>query len=496
MGAYENPALIVDKSAEILAQGFKEASEGISKGILALGQGLGEKGKAEIKRAQELEDQRNSHFAKTSLDKLNEIQKQAKTATDARKDDAGYDAKVLGFVAENGQQYAEAFATKSWPMSTKEQKDAADKIILDFEKGLGGFLIIGENQGLLKTHLEKRNNPNYVVAGNNDQERAINQAAIDYESGVSNLTVNEEFDNNNQTKKLTFTVDDTPENRAMYGEENITTASDGKIQFTNTLDFSSDLSGFLLVEKANIKTQAQGFVNESLKTGDKLNPNIYTQSETFFDDGKTKVITKQQIFNYTEAAKAITPQIQASLEAYYEAEGDSKDAAANMLALKTALIHDYGFSAEDADILITKGNANTTALAVVDSTLAKFIDQGAEKNVSKDGTIRYIKKDVSKETDNPTDMDSFKETLESKWNRYNAWNKSKDANKGLSPLENQTPIMSPDGKTEFVWNGSGFAVKKYIIDPTTKLPRLDTEASQGVVLKNFEDMMLYMGEGI
>jgi len=496
MGAYENPALIVDKSAEILAQGFKEASAGISKGILALGQGLGEKGKAERERAQELEDKRNSHFAKTSLDKLNEIQEKAKTATELRKDDDGYDAKVLGFVAENGQQYAEAFAIKSWPMSTQEQKDAADKTIFDFEKGLGGFLIIGENQGLLKTRLENRNNPNYVVAGNNDQERAINQAAIDYESGVSNLTVNEEFDNNNQTKKLTFTVDDTPENRAMYGEENITTASDGKIQFTNTFDFSSDLSGFLLVEKANIKTQAQGFVNESLKTDNKLNPNIYTESETFFDDGKTKVITNQQTFNYTDAAKAITPQIGASIEAYYRAKGDSKDAAANMLALKTALMNDYGFSAKDADILITNGNANTITSAVVDSTLKGLFNlDGSEKVVSKDGTIRYIKKDVSRETDNPTDMDSFKETLQSKFNRFNEWSKNK---KGVSPLENQPPIWSPDGKTEFIWDSKGeyFTVQKYVVNPDTKLPVPDPQAGKGVKLNNFEDMMLYMGEGI
>ena len=50
MGAYENPNIIVDKSAEILTQGFVQASEAINKGILAMGQGLGERGKAEEKR--------------------------------------------------------------------------------------------------------------------------------------------------------------------------------------------------------------------------------------------------------------------------------------------------------------------------------------------------------------------------------------------------------------------------------------------------------------
>ena len=78
MGAYENPNIIVDKSAEILTQGFLQASEAIGKGIVAFGAGLGEKGKAEEKRRQELQDQRTSHYAKVGIDVLKELQDTAK----------------------------------------------------------------------------------------------------------------------------------------------------------------------------------------------------------------------------------------------------------------------------------------------------------------------------------------------------------------------------------------------------------------------------------
>jgi hypothetical protein len=497
MGAYENPAMIVDKSAEILTQGFVQASEAINKGILAMGQGLGERGKAEEKRRQELQDQRTSHYAKVGVDTLKQLQDTAKTLTEKRADDAQYDENVLNFVKENGDQYAEATATLSYPLATKEEKEAASKIVKDFDVKLGGFLTIGTNEGTTKDYFnENKLNPDFVVAGDTEQEKAINQATVDFETGSSNLNVTQEYDAENQRKTLTFTVENTPENRSLYGEDNISETKDGQLQFKKVLPLDDDYSGFLLVKKAGLYDQAIGFVNSDLKTDGKLNSNIFNNTDIVYDSGKTKTSTNVQTFNYTTAEAAINKQVGAAVDALYESPKSSKDYAANMLALKTALVNDFGFDAKTAtNLLESEGGPAAITGQIVQQVLAREIPEGAEMIKDDNGNVKYVKKTTSIEHDNPTSLDEFKTTVKSVLNRYDNY---KTSGKGENPFADGYKILSNDKKTEFVWDSQagGFKLKKYFIDRTSGLPRLDTANTTNQVYTDYETMMLAVGEGM
>jgi len=497
MGAYENPAMIVDKSAEILVQGFEQASQAISKGILQMGAGLGEKGKAEEKRRQELQDQKTAHYARVGVDVLKELKDTQKTLTEKRADDAQYDENVVSFVKEHGDQYAEATATLSYPLATKEEREAASQIVKDFDVKLGGFLTIGTNENLTKNYFnDNKLKPEYVVAGDTPQEKAINQATVDFETGSSNLNVTQEYDAENQRKTLTFKIEDTPENRALYGEDNVSEAEDGQLVFKKVLSLDDDYSRFLLVKKAGLYDQAIGFVNSDLKTDGKLNSNIFSNTDVVYDSGKTKTSTNTQTFNYTAAESAINKQVAATVDALYESPESSKDYAANMLALKTALTDDFDFDAETAtNMLKSEGGPAAITNQIVQKILAREIPEGAQMVKDDNGNIKYVKKTTSIEHDNPSSLDEFKTTLRSVLNRYNNFIQN---GTGESPFTDDYKVLSHDKKTEFVWdnNAGGFKLKKYFIDRTSGLPRLDTANTTDQVYTDYETMMLAMGEGM
>ena len=85
MGAYENPAMIQDRSGEIFAQGIKEFSAGISKGIQDYGAALNaaaEQRRKNIAAQGEAEARRRINAAKAGTDAMGQIKLVDPVATD------------------------------------------------------------------------------------------------------------------------------------------------------------------------------------------------------------------------------------------------------------------------------------------------------------------------------------------------------------------------------------------------------------------------------
>ena len=85
MGAYENPAMIQDRSGEIFAQGLKEFSAGISKGIQDYGAALNaaaEQRRKNIAAQAEAEAKRRINAAKAGTDAMGQIKRDGIVATD------------------------------------------------------------------------------------------------------------------------------------------------------------------------------------------------------------------------------------------------------------------------------------------------------------------------------------------------------------------------------------------------------------------------------
>lgn len=501
MGAYENPAMIVDKSAEILTQGFQQASQAISKGILQMGAGLGERGKAEEKRRQELEDQQTKYIANRGAIVLDKVNDTKETLTEARSDDAVFDNQVIEFVNQYGSEYSEAVAMQTWPLSTKEEKEAASQTIKRFEEQLGGYITIGKNEGTGKAYFEEHmNDEDYVVYGETPQEQAINSAFIDFETGSSNLNATQEYDSQSQKKTITFTVEDTPENTELYGENNLSEAKDGKRQFKKTVKYDDDYSDFLMVKKAGLLSKAEEVVANNIMDGNNLKPSISSVTKDTYDDGNVATTTQKVIFSYTAAEAAIRPQIRSSVDALFRAGTNSKDNAKNMLALKTSLMQDFSFTSKEADEIMQREKSNVDDITnlIVEKVLSTQINPRAVEQTIDGNRFMVLEEQTGKVYKKPSSEDEFKSTMKTLFNQLETYKTNKAKNPELtSPFEDKQQVRShKDGTVfEYVTAENGFR-KVVQFKNTSGLYQVDTTATEdGYIYKDYAALMIGMGIG-
>ena len=237
MGAYENPAQIIDKSGEILAQGFLGFSQEISKGVEALGKAkaAGLDAQAAQVNAQKKADQ--DLWIKSSEKSAEHILQIAGDAFD--KGDPEFDKKVKAYVNEHGDAYTMANYMYNRPRSTKQERQEALETINGFDGDMANMIETAGLDTAFSNHFNTTNSLQGVhYGGGEGADGARTQAAImlQMDQPPEGVTFTEEFttiDSGARVKRFNVTVQNTPENREKYGLED---------QEGDTISFKQDLN--------------------------------------------------------------------------------------------------------------------------------------------------------------------------------------------------------------------------------------------------------------
>jgi len=161
MGAYENPSMIVDKSGQIISQGFVSAAQSIAKGIDVYAQRYNKQLEEERKRAEQLKVQKsraNLAAGKAYSDFMNDVNS-FKIAKPTSVTEDFMKNIYLPKSVELGNKYYDLGKIAFNPNSSEEDIKAATKGMLDLEAQLKGLQNKTANGELIKdTALDIVNN--------------------------------------------------------------------------------------------------------------------------------------------------------------------------------------------------------------------------------------------------------------------------------------------------------------------------------------------------
>ena len=336
MGAYENPAQIIDKSGEILAQGFLGFSQEISKGVEAFGKakaaGLDAQAaqvNAQIKADQDL-------WVKSSEKSAEHILQTAGDAFD--KGDAAFDKKVKAYVNEHGEAYTRASYMYKRPRSTKQERQGALETITGFDGEMANMIETAGLDTAFSDHFNTTNALKGVHYSGEGADGARTKAAImlQMDQPPDGVTFTEEFttiDSGARVKRFDVTVQNTPENREKYGLED---------QEGDTISFKQDL---------NLDIDPTLYMN---KTSDMGITTIYEQSGVV--DDKTHQFSKAFI-NTTENKETNGRNTTTKTIETYDALGAVQSTRVAVLA-KVQGMFDSGTTPQQRQIALADIKAN------------------------------------------------------------------------------------------------------------------------------------------
>ena len=303
MGAYENPAQIIDKSGEILAQGFLGFSQEISKGVEALGKAkaAGLDAQAAQVNAQNKADQ--DLWIKSSEKSAEHILEIAGNAFD--KGDPEFDKKVKAYVNEHGDAYTMANYMYNRPRSTKQERQEALETITGFDGEMANMIETAGLDTSFSNHFNTTNALQGVHYAGEGADGARTQAAImlQMDQPPEGVTSTEEFttiDSGARVKRFNVTVQNTPENREKYGLED---------QEGDTISFKQDLNLDIDPTLYMNKTSDMGITTIYEQLG-VVDPNTHYLS----DDFKTTTENKATNGRYTTTEKIETYDARRAIE--------------------------------------------------------------------------------------------------------------------------------------------------------------------------------------
>lgn len=281
MGAYENPAQIIDKSGEILAQGFLGFSQEISKGVEALGKAkaAGLDAQAAQVNAQNKADQ--DLWIKSSEKSAEHILQTAGNAFD--KGDPEFDKKVKAYVNEHGDAYTMANYMYNRPRSTKQERQEALETITGFDGEMANMIETAGLDTSFSNHFNTTNALQGVHYAGEGADGARTQAAImlQMDQPPEGVTSTEEFttiDSGARVKRFNVTVQNTPENREKYGLED---------QEGDTISFKQDLNLDIDPALYMNKTSDMG-ITTIYEQGGVVDPNTHYLSKAFITTTENK----------------------------------------------------------------------------------------------------------------------------------------------------------------------------------------------------------------
>ena len=347
MGAYENPAQIIDKSGEILAQGFLGFSQEISKGVEALGKAkaAGLDAQAAQVNAQNKADQ--DLWIKSSEKSAEHILEIAGNAFD--KGDPEFDKKVKAYVNEHGDAYTMANYMYNRPRSTKQERQEALETITGFDGEMANMLETAGLDTAFSNHFNTTNALQGVhYGGGEGADGARTQAAImlQMDQPPEGVTSTEEFTtlpSGARVKRFNVTVQNTPENREKYGLED---------QEGDTISFKQDLNLDIDPTLYMNKTSDMG-ITTIYEQGGVVDPNTHQFSKAFITttenketNGRDTITRTTETYNVSGALESTRIAVEAKVQGMFDSGTTNQQRSIALADIKANLKQNFGVTPE------------------------------------------------------------------------------------------------------------------------------------------------------
>lgn len=362
MGAYENPSMIVDKSGQILAQGFQSAAQSIAKGIDTYSQRYNKALEEQRKRVEQRKKQDSQANIRASQGSLN-FMKQAKAFNikDQTSLTSDFMQNVyLPKVQELGDAYYNYGKTAFNLNSTEEQIAEATRGMLEIENNLksiqnkasGGELILDSAKAIV----DERDKYGVLAFGD-----------MTYDQSNDLLTAISTGKNKGVVGNTIFEVNKNEDNNDVYTFKN---PENDQVVFQQEVDTSDpDWIDNITVEKLNVADEFANYAEEQeIKVGNKLSPSFIKNTEFVVENGVKYEVTNYNTQELVNKFSTLKRELTKKLTSF-----DANNPTNQSRVIKAFLQDDVGYTDEEVESIFNPKEGDQTTEEQISGAVEKYI---------------------------------------------------------------------------------------------------------------------------